>query len=339
MLQLSSPLLLLALLWPTGTAAQPQSLYLTSVQPNCIADGRAACQDSTPAATDTSAVTLGIRFTTSAPVDIVGVRFYRAQADMTPVSLWDAGCTLLATGAVSGPVVGWVDGAFSSPVLMLPGQTYIASYSAPQGGYAYQHNAFASDLTVQPVTAPSAGNSPFRSSAQSCPTEGPFLQSTYYVSPLWIVRTTTSTTSSTPTTTTTITSATTSTTSATTTSSMEGATTTTSSTEGATSKATSTTSVAIAPAASMPTDMAEALAVGAAETLGGGLELKVEAPVSLAQGTPEAPSSRQAAASALAALALAAFGASAWRSGRRATALPRAALGELASLAEGGAAE
>ena len=80
-------------------------------------------------ADDSGAVELGVKFTSSKAVQISGVRMYRVDADSQTASLWSSSGTLLATGASAASATpGWQDVAFSQPVSVGPGQTYIASY-------------------------------------------------------------------------------------------------------------------------------------------------------------------------------------------------------------------
>jgi hypothetical protein len=48
---------------------------------------------------------------------------------------------------------GWQQASFSTPVAVTAGDTYTASYLAPDGGYAADANALASPVTNGPLTA------------------------------------------------------------------------------------------------------------------------------------------------------------------------------------------
>ncbi len=90
---------------------------------------------------DSQAVELGLRFSTEVDGYASGVRFYKGAANLGQHvgSLWDASGSRLAT--VTFPTesaTGWQTAQFSSPVPIIAGQTYTVSYTAPQGGYAYQ---------------------------------------------------------------------------------------------------------------------------------------------------------------------------------------------------------
>ena len=146
---------------------------------------------------DNGTVELGVKFITSAPLVIVGVRIYRVDAGDVTGTLWTATGTLLATGQFSpyaGP--GWQDLIFTQPVQITPGPTYIASYLAPNADYAYQHDFFDTSFSVGPITAKqsavSDGNGVFCYTGQTYPETCPFpfptstyLNSNYWVTPLW----------------------------------------------------------------------------------------------------------------------------------------------------------
>jgi Domain of unknown function (DUF4082) len=138
-------------------------------------------------------VELGVKFTTSVPLLATGVRVYRVDAGSVTGSLWKADGTLLATGTFAPQAGdGWQDLVFTSPVPMLPGQTYVASYFAPRADYAYQHFFFTnSALTVGPITAQQSvegnRNGVYCYIGESCgsfPTNS-YRDSNYWVSPLW----------------------------------------------------------------------------------------------------------------------------------------------------------
>ena len=53
---------------------------------------------------------------------------------------------------------GWQTAQLSTPVTLTPGTTYVVSYLAPKGNYAYTTNGFASAVTSGPLTAPGGSN-------------------------------------------------------------------------------------------------------------------------------------------------------------------------------------
>lgn len=108
---------------------------------------------------DTNGVELGMRFTPSINGQINGVRFWRPIADSGYVAnLWSDTGTNLATGSTltgGSQSVGWNEIRFSSPVSVSANTTYVVSYYAPHGQYAYDSGRFASSgVTNGDLTAP-----------------------------------------------------------------------------------------------------------------------------------------------------------------------------------------
>ena len=68
---------------------------------------------------------------------------------------------MLATATFRGESAsGWQSVSFSSPVAISANTTYVASYFAPQGHYAYEQGFFNASLTTGPLTAPASGTTP-----------------------------------------------------------------------------------------------------------------------------------------------------------------------------------
>jgi len=107
-------------------------------------------------------VELGVKFTSSQNVTITGVRVYRVSSGTVTGHLWDgAGGAPLATGTFSGSDThSWQDLTFTTPVPILAGHTYVASYHVADTVYAYQSDFFATgQVTVGPITALSSPDS------------------------------------------------------------------------------------------------------------------------------------------------------------------------------------
>ena len=99
----------------------------------------------TPAASDAGAVELGLRFTPSVDGYVSGIRFYKgAGNDGTHVgSLWSASGQRLARVTFSGEsATGWQTAGFTTPVQVSAGSRYVVSYTAPDGHYALETDAF-----------------------------------------------------------------------------------------------------------------------------------------------------------------------------------------------------
>jgi hypothetical protein len=136
---------------------------------------------------------LGTRFRSSTRVQVTGVRIYRADPASIQASLWTSDGTLLARGTFADKADnGWQDMSFATPVTILPGRTYIASYFTPATKYAFQYGYFRDEArTVGPVTALKArdgrpnGVHCYEDAACSFPNRA-FRDSTYWVTPLWV---------------------------------------------------------------------------------------------------------------------------------------------------------
>jgi hypothetical protein len=110
---------------------------------------------------DSSAVNVGVQFTPSVAGSITGVRFYKASTNTgTHVgSLWTSTGSLLAQGTFTNETAsGWQTLVFSSPVPVVAGTTYVASYLDPAGHYSDTINGFSSAVTNGPLTAPATGS-------------------------------------------------------------------------------------------------------------------------------------------------------------------------------------
>jgi methionine-rich copper-binding protein CopC len=106
--------------------------------------------------TDTTAVNVGLKFTTSANGWIAGIRFYKGSANSgTHVgSLWSSTGTLLGQVTFTNESAsGWQEADFSSPIPVTANTTYVVSYFAPKGGYAYTSSAFTNAVSNPPLQA------------------------------------------------------------------------------------------------------------------------------------------------------------------------------------------
>jgi hypothetical protein len=118
--------------WNASAAANVQSLWPTAVPTNT---------DSS----DPNSVNVGLRFHSTAPGQILGVRFYKGPRNTgTHVgSLWSASGSLLGKVTFGNETAtGWQTATFATPVDITPFTTYEVSYLAPHGHYAYDNNYF-----------------------------------------------------------------------------------------------------------------------------------------------------------------------------------------------------
>lgn len=152
----------LGALAPAGAATSIDALWSTTTtggatdcgnygDPRSIdANGFCVVTDSTGAP-----VELGVKFTTSEPVAIGGIRAYRVDPGQVTGTLWTVGGEKLASGTFAGSDThSWQDLTFDSPVAIVPGETYVASYYSPNTTYAFAWDYFTSGPTVSgPLTA------------------------------------------------------------------------------------------------------------------------------------------------------------------------------------------
>lgn len=118
---------------------------------------------------DASAVELGVKFRSDVAGYIKGIRFYKGPANTgTHVgSLWTSTGQLLARATfVNETAVGWQQVDFPVPVPIAANTTYVASYYAPNGGYASTQGQFLNggvdrEMLHAPSSAVSGGNGVF----------------------------------------------------------------------------------------------------------------------------------------------------------------------------------
>ncbi|WP_143591463.1 DUF4082 domain-containing protein [Thermoactinospora rubra] len=104
-------------------------------------------------ASDTKAVTLGVKFTADQSGSVTGLRFYKGPGNDGPHvgALWTASGTKLAEATFAGEsTAGWQQVTFSSPVTISANTTYVASYHAPVGRYSYTWGQFGSAGVANP---------------------------------------------------------------------------------------------------------------------------------------------------------------------------------------------
>jgi hypothetical protein len=140
--------------WGTTTTggATPESNNCGNYGDTRFIDENGFCvvEDSTDAP-----VELGVKFTTSEPVAIGGIRAYRVDPGQVTGTLWTVDGENLATGTFAGSDThSWQDLTFDTPVVIYPGETYVASYYSPNTTYAFEWNYFTEKAVVSgPLTA------------------------------------------------------------------------------------------------------------------------------------------------------------------------------------------
>ena len=165
-------------LWSPGVRAQgpptcPCTLW-DSITPDQAFDSRGPGQGQADSG-DGGAIEVGVKFRSSINGYITGLRFYKSTLNIgTHVgNLWTTTGVLVGTATYTNETAsGWQDVTFASPVAIAADTTYVASYHAPNGHYAFNANFFGTSGTINgPLTAPSAadagGNNVYRYSPGS----------------------------------------------------------------------------------------------------------------------------------------------------------------------------
>lgn len=94
---------------------------------------------------DNGDVELGVKFRSNVDGYISGVRFFKKKSNtgIHTGSLWNSSGILLATDTFTNETnTGWQEVKFSNPVRIAANTTYIASYHAPNGNYAFNGSFF-----------------------------------------------------------------------------------------------------------------------------------------------------------------------------------------------------
>jgi hypothetical protein len=152
----------------TGSALPPQSWSFTTAATAPVYTQYSLFGTQTPvvpaATDDTSPVELGMSFSSSVAGSVTAIRFHKGTGNTGTHtgSLWSSTGQRLATVTFSGEsATGWQTAQLATPIALTVGQTYVVSYFAPNGHYAYTTNFFQSPLTNGPLTAGTAANGRF----------------------------------------------------------------------------------------------------------------------------------------------------------------------------------
>ncbi len=98
-----------------------------------------------------------MKFTVASTGVVTGIEYYSTPANRgTHVGSWDSWTASASPGRTfpSSTRVGWLSADFTKPVAVQAGKSYVASYLAPQGGYAVTENFFTSPYTSDGATFP-----------------------------------------------------------------------------------------------------------------------------------------------------------------------------------------
>ena len=136
---------------------------------------------------DHDPVELGMKFSTSSPGYVTGIRFYKGSQNTGTHTgyLWSGTGSLLASVTFTNETAtGWQQANLSTPVYISSGTTYVVSYWAPNGGYATTLNYFTSAVNNTPLQGLANGadgpNGVYRYGDTSFPTAS-FNSSNYWV--------------------------------------------------------------------------------------------------------------------------------------------------------------
>ncbi|XAS70624.1 DUF4082 domain-containing protein [Micrococcaceae bacterium Sec5.1] len=146
-----------------GQAAGPIQWEFTTMNPAAHMFG--ALEPQTSSVDDSSSVELGTAFTVAQAGNITGIRFYKGTGN-TGVhvgTLWDnTGNSLAQVTFTNETPTGWQTALLASPISLVPGQTYVVSYLAPNGHYSYTSGFFNATWTAGVFTASGPNNGLYR---------------------------------------------------------------------------------------------------------------------------------------------------------------------------------
>jgi methionine-rich copper-binding protein CopC len=144
------------------------------------------------ASTDAAAVEVGVKFRAGVAGEVTGIRFYKGPGNTGThvASLWSASGTLLARATFTGESAGgWQEVQFPTPVSIVSGQIYVASYYAPNGRYSADSQYFAQARVNGVLTAPSSsssgGNGVYRYGTGPVFPTSAFKATNYWVTPVF----------------------------------------------------------------------------------------------------------------------------------------------------------
>jgi hypothetical protein len=180
----------------SGNLEVPQESKRTAVvEPSPVAYTVWSAQDA-PLVDDNGdgqAVTLGMKFSASNDGYITGVEFYKSlnNTGAHVGSLWSSDGTLLASATFSNETAeGWQQVTFSTPVEVNANEVYVVSYFAPNGHYAIDNGYFTGNAVQNgPLRALASGEDGSNgvAAAGASPTfpQYTYLDSNYWVSPIF----------------------------------------------------------------------------------------------------------------------------------------------------------
>ena len=175
----------------TGAGSSPSNAATPSAAASHTLFGAAAPAGSADGGDAGANVELGMKFTADVSGFVTGVRFYKfaTNTGTHTGSLWSSSGTRLATATFAGESAsGWQQVAFSPPVAVTQGTTYVASFHTTVGHYSFTGNAFAASIDNAPLhglaSGASGGNGVFLYGASAFPNQT-YNSANYGVDPIF----------------------------------------------------------------------------------------------------------------------------------------------------------
>lgn len=143
----------------------------------------------TPDSMDTSSVEVGVKFRANVAGVVTGVRFYKGSLNTgTHIgNLWSSNGTLLATAPFANETAsGWQQVNLATPVTIQANTTYLASYFAPVGRYAFADSYFNLGVTNGPLHALADNEDPGGNGIFQYGTASSFPSQTFNKSNYWV---------------------------------------------------------------------------------------------------------------------------------------------------------
>ncbi len=135
------------------------SMSACTAEPN--ADDPLDPSESALAVDTGDATELGVKFSVTKPTTVTGIKVYRSDSSVRIGSLWNVATQRRATtgilqpGSQSGATEPtWVTATFAKPIVVEPGESFIASYYSPQGTYSVSSGVYAAKKTDGPIVYP-----------------------------------------------------------------------------------------------------------------------------------------------------------------------------------------
>jgi hypothetical protein len=138
--------------------------------------------------TDSAKVELGVKFSATTDGELVGIRFYQGPGNTGThqVSLWNADGSKVDSALVPASTEnGWRTAYFATPAAITAGTTYVASYFAPNGNYAFDDGYFSSEISRGPLKAQGGNNGVYRYGDSEFPQQS-YNSANYWVDPLFV---------------------------------------------------------------------------------------------------------------------------------------------------------